>query len=678
MTLFPAAMRRVTAVVLDTDVDRVTKELLREGVLHFVTISHTTGSWGAGLEALKPGVEEGRIAETRKRIESFLALSGTRPLPPEETAVEGLAPLDLETANKELDSLAGQLQEVRDRQRMVQQEILRTEEIRRQLELLGDLSTGLKDAGRLTFLTIRSGSLPTEHAGALAERLAAFPTVLLKLGEPDRVTRLLVVSLKRDDASVAAALEAAGWVEAELPADQPEAPTKVDGDIVAGLRDKLAGLHAEQKRLGESVATVAAGRKARLEHMWSQVRLNELYTRIQGYFSRTSRTVVFTGWLPRERERDLDRAVRAVTGDRCYIEWSAPRKLTPEEQRSIPVKLSQPKALRPFQRLVENYSIPQYGTIDPTPLVVIAYLLMFGLMFADVGQGAVIVLVGVLGVLRARREGKSPGMIVQLLCWCGSSSVVFGVLFGSYFGRPWLPPLWFDYHGAVTGEAHGGLVRDIYGILTITIYFGIAVIALGLVLNWVSLFRRRQWLKLVLDKGGLVGGMMYGAGVWAAGTFAATGFRELPPVEILLPLIGVPALLLLAKAPLEFALHGHGKHFGPMKIIDFLMEWIVEILEVFSGYLANTLSFMRVAGLGIGHVSLNLAFLEIANMLAGGGPWGIGSYAVYVVGNVLIIALEGLSAGVQSLRLNYYEFFTKYFVGDGKVYAPVSLRTAPN
>jgi V/A-type H+-transporting ATPase subunit I len=87
---------------------------------------------------------------------------------------------------------------------------------------------------------------------------------------------------------------------------------------------------------------------------------------------------------------------------------------------------------------------------------------------------------------------------------------------------------------------------------------------------------------------------------------------------------------------------------------------------------------MRVAGLGIGHVSLNVAFKEIADMLAGAGPWGIGSYAVFVIGNALIIALEGLSAGVQSLRLNYYEFFTKYFVGDGKAYAPVSLRTAAN
>jgi len=104
------------------------------------------------------------------------------------------------------------------------------------------------------------------------------------------------------------------------------------------------------------------------------------------------------------------------------------------------------------------------------------------------------------------------------------------------------------------------------------------------------------------------------------------------------------------------------------------MEWIVEILEIFSGYLANTLSFMRVAGLGIAHVSLMIAFFSIAGMIGGpSGSFTIGSYLVLIAGNVLVILLEGLSAGIQSLRLNYYEFFSKYFSGSGRAYAPVTL-----
>jgi V/A-type H+-transporting ATPase subunit I len=106
-------------------------------------------------------------------------------------------------------------------------------------------------------------------------------------------------------------------------------------------------------------------------------------------------------------------------------------------------------------------------------------------------------------------------------------------------------------------------------------------------------------------------------------------------------------------------------------ILDAVLEWIVDVLEIFSGFLSNTLSFMRVAGLGIAHVSLMSAFAQIAE-LAGGGIAGL---IVAILGNAMVIALEGLSAGIQALRLNYYEFFTKYFTGRGLLYNPISLRS---
>jgi V/A-type H+-transporting ATPase subunit I len=101
------------------------------------------------------------------------------------------------------------------------------------------------------------------------------------------------------------------------------------------------------------------------------------------------------------------------------------------------------------------------------------------------------------------------------------------------------------------------------------------------------------------------------------------------------------------------------------------MEWIVELLEIFSGYLSNTLSFMRVAGLGIAHVCLIISFFTLAEMTS-----GIFSVIVLILGNILVIGLEGLSAGIQALRLNYYEFFTKFFHGTGKLYTPISLSSS--
>jgi V/A-type H+-transporting ATPase subunit I len=209
----------------------------------------------------------------------------------------------------------------------------------------------------------------------------------------------------------------------------------------------------------------------------------------------------------------------------------------------------------------------------------------------------------------------------------------------------------------------------------ITIYFGIAVIALGLVLNWINCLAKRRWFRLVFDKGGLIGGWIYAAGVYAAMYFVRHDYRQLPELNLLILLLGIPVLLLTLKPVLEYILHKPRKPFTLLTPVDFFMEWIVEILEIFSGYLANTLSFMRVAGLGIAHVSLMIAFFSIAEMVGGpSGGYTVGSYLVLIAGNVLVILLEGLSAGIQSLRLNYYEFFSKYFSGSGRAYAPVTLK----
>jgi V/A-type H+-transporting ATPase subunit I len=200
------------------------------------------------------------------------------------------------------------------------------------------------------------------------------------------------------------------------------------------------------------------------------------------------------------------------------------------------------------------------------------------------------------------------------------------------------------------------------------------VIGLGLALNWINLVAKGRWFRLVFDKGGLLGSWIYAGGVYIAYFYVRHDYRQLPSGNLLLLLAGLPALLLFLKAPLEFRQH-EDRSFTIFTPIDFLMEWILELLEIFTGYLANTLSFMRVAGLGIAHVSLMMAFFIIAGMVEGpGGEYTIGSYLILAFGNILVIALEGLSAGIQSLRLNYYEFFSKYFSGTGKIYAPVSLR----
>ena len=667
--LTTAPMKQLMAVVLDGATEKVTTELLRLGVLHLVKVTQLSGAVGGMVEDLKPAVPLERLRETRARIESFFHVVGDLPTMTRDMVGTEQKPLDLESVGERLDEIASGLDSIRERQRALQQEILKLEDIRRQIRLYEEIGSGIQAGSEYAFLSIRIGTISTDRVDSLDSALRSLPSVHLVVRQDADRASLVVITMKRDASRVDKALSASEWADMDL----PDSAGDLKGAVLGDIDRKIVEKRGMQSRVGEEAAAFVRERRDSLSQMWQVLRVRELTNRIQSYFSKTSRTVLFTGWVPSSKQDVIERTILTAAAGKCYLEWHDPE--LGEERVSVPVQLRNPRFLAPFQKLVENYAIPAYGTIDPTPLVAVAYLAMFGMMFGDAGHGAVLILVGLLGAELRRRTGRPIPSILRLIVWCGCSAVLFGILFGSYFGMGWFEPLWFDFHGAVTGDSdQTGYVKDIYGILVITIYFGIAVLGLGIVLNWINLVRRREWIALIFDKAGLIGGWLYAAGVYVGYFFVQHSYRQLPPGGLLLGLLGAPVLLLFAKAPLEHRSKHRGQRLGVFTFIDFFMEWVVEILEVFSGYLANTLSFMRVAGLGIGHVSLMVAFFTIAEMLGTvAGGYTVWSYVALIFGNVLVIALEGLSAGIQSLRLNYYEFFSKYFSGSGVAYAPVSL-----
>ena len=479
--------------------------------------------------------------------------------------------------------------------------------------------------------------------------------------------------MKKDNEQIQKLLAKVGWSKIEL----PDELRSVKKDVFNELTEKLKALSDEQREVEKKIHDLVKKEEKRLVEVWSNLRVNELIFLIQDHFKSSARTVIFTGWLPSSKKERLTQKIKEACGNRCYLEWNEAGSET-AIRGEVPVRFNNPKILAPFQMLVSNFGIPEYGTIDPTPFVMPLYLSMFGLMFADVGQGFILVILGILGVFSLRNNENKTGLyqLSWLIIWCGFTSVLFGALFGSYFGMRLFPPLWFDFHGIVSGHTeHESFVKDIFDILAITLYFGIFVIFLGLLFNWINFIRtRRNWMELFFDKGGILGGWIYGGGICVAFYMVAHDYKEFPSGVTMSLLVGLPALLLFIKEPYHFLKHemeGSEKKFNVFTLLNFLMGWIVELLEIFSGYLSNTLSFMRVAGLGIAHVCLMISFFTLAGMTS-----GFYSVLILIFGNILVIGLEGLSAGVQALRLNYYEFFTKFFHGTGKLYTPISLNSS--
>jgi V/A-type H+-transporting ATPase subunit I len=668
--MFTTEMIQLFAVVLGKDSQRVTETLLREGVIQFINTTEIDSKILDNLSEVNPQISPKEITDLRERIEGLLHTSGIIPTAPAETDLNHRVSADIEKEKKLLDQIDGERDSIRERQRAIQQEILKLEDIRRQVELYGIGLSDLPLKTQHSFLNIRTGRIPTSNTKRLEAGLRDFPSLNVALGQEDNMTHYLLISMKRDNEQINNVLHSAGWMKIEL----PEELKSVKEDVFKELNVKLKALTDEQKKLEKTVNELLTKHKEHFRQTWVNLRITELLYTIQTNYKSSSRTVIFTGWLPSSKKERLMKQIQKACNGRCYLEWHEPENKETIENE-VPVQFNNPKMLAPFEMLVSNFGVPQYGTIDPTPFVMPLYLSMFGLMFADVGQGLVLVILGVLGSLsfKANPDKRNFYTLSWLIIWCGLSSVIFGALFGSYFGFALFRPLWFDFHGIVSGHSAGNsVINDIFDILSITIFFGISVILLGLLFNWINLIRTQKIMELFFDKGGIIGGWIYTGGIYVAYYMIKHSYKGLPDGTNLFLLVGLPSLLLFIKEPCHYFKHQANERFNPLIILNFIMQWLVELLEIFSGYLANTLSFMRVAGLGIAHVSLMISFFTIAEMTSS----GIASVVVLILGNALVIGLEGLSAGVQALRLSYYEFFTKFFHGTGKLYTPISLNSS--
>lgn len=657
MSMFTRKMRMLTAVVMDSSQESVVKALLEKGVMEFVHIDSIPQSKLKQLKGHSSAVPKAVLSDIRIRIEGFLRLGGI--ILPELTSadMDSASVLDIDGIRNELDRISGSLQKVRDQQKLINQKLLAAEELEKHATSKSE-----------DFLDLRVGSITNGKSEDLSDRLSQIGGVFLLDQKP-----YVTLSLKRDSSRLSEILDKFGWTE------------NPDSSIVKGakkraldaLSKQISSYKEDLDNLSKDGVEKVANRSVSLVELWKNVRVNELCEHIESYFSYTKNTTLFSGWVPEDKSQEIEDIIYSVTNGKCIIEWTDAED-APEG--SVPVEMKSPKIFSPFEHLVKNYGTPEYGSINPTPFTTIAYMLMFMLMFADLGQGVVLLLVGLLGKLYYKshpmqKDGLISRYLCSLLVYLGPASMIGGLIFGSCFGYTIIPALWFNYHSVVNGHVSSGTIQDIYDILGITIWFGVGVISTGLILNWINLFRKKRYIELVCSRNGLVGGMLFALGIWFGNGFVRSGYKTFPSSPLMMPVLIVGLVIIIVQVPLEYCVerrHGGKKKSIATIIMDTFMEFLVEVLEIFSGFLSNTLSFMRVAGLGIAHVSLMTAFQDMAALTS--NP--IAQILIMIAGNVLVIALEGLSAGIQSLRLNYYEFFTKYFTGRGIAFEPVSLKSS--
>jgi V/A-type H+-transporting ATPase subunit I len=264
---------------------------------------------------------------------------------------------------------------------------------------------------------------------------------------------------------------------------------------------------------------------------------------------------------------------------------------------------------------------------------------MFGMMFGDVGHGAVIVIGGVL----LHRKIKTFSVFVVTI---GLSSMLFGALYGSVFGfEELLHPLWM------------APLSDPNRMLTLALYWGIGFILIATALTIRNRLAEGHVLEALFDGKGLAGMLFYLGLLFGAYQRVSHGrFGLLETTLIVVPL---------------GAILGYKWHENRIPMGEKILVVLIEGFETVMAYVANTLSFLRVAAFSLNHVALAIAVFTLANMMGQTGHW-----ITVVLGNVFILVMEGAIVAIQVLRLEYYEGFSRFFSGDGREYRPLTLRTS--
>ena len=426
-------------------------------------------------------------------------------------------------------------------------------------------------------------------------------------------------------------------------------------EAIAFIEEDLVREEKVLAGIQEEIRGIAQGERERIRALHQKLCLLGDAFELRGKAAFVKNDFVVVGYVPRREEA----AFAAAFGDLAGVAVSLKDPLE-DTRLKAPVRLRNNWLVKPFEMFVEMYGLPSYQDMDPTPYVAATYILLFGIMFGDLGQGLV---VSLLGLFLYRKKGMALGGIMSRI---GLSSMVFGFLYGSVFGYE---ELLIPVHQAIFGRPH--LIQVMDGaytnlLLLGAVGLGAAIISASILFNIILGLRRRDWERAFLSQNGLAGLVFYLAAIWAAAGTLFLGQKVLTPLYIVC-LLALPLLLVFAKEPLGKLLRGERDLFHE-GIGGFIVENFFELFDVLLSFVTNTMSFLRVGSFILVHAGMMVVVFTLAGMVGGGA-----SPVVIVFGNLFVMGMEGLIVGIQALRLEFYEIFSRFFDGEGEPFAPVTV-----
>lgn len=376
----------------------------------------------------------------------------------------------------------------------------------------------------------------------------------------------------------------------------------------------------------------------------------------------------FSGYCPARSSKMLRTAiVKSAKNVQC-VEIPVDKKRASE----IPVKLKNNVITRPFEMFTKMYGLPVYGGFDPTPYVAITYMLMFGIMFGDVGQGIVISLLGLI------LTKKTKNSLAPIMTRLGIFSALFGCVYGSVFGiETLIKPIFHreniwngvcDMMGNLSIPRHpSSIFQAATAVLIFALFIGIVLILISMILNTIKNFKAKKLGEALFDVNGIAGILLYASLITGLVGSLMYGL-EIMTVPYVICLIVLPAACIFFKAPLSALVTGKkAEKFSAA-------ESFIGIFEGALSFLSNTMSFLRIGGFVLSHAGFMLVVSQLAGAAQPDAPVTAGMIITYIIGNILVMGIEGLLSGIQVLRLEFYEVFSRFYDGGGSEFKPLVIK----
>lgn len=426
----------------------------------------------------------------------------------------------------------------------------------------------------------------------------------------------------------------------------------VPKDIIKPFKEDIEEIEKEKGKIVSELKVFAKEQLSDLLSIREEIQLEEVRKELSRNFAKTNSTYIIKGWVIEKDEAELKKSIETVS-DGCAIYDSRIPSINPDNP---PVFFKTPKWAQGFKDLLGMFSLPKYNEINPTIIMGIFFVLFFGFMLGDAGYGIVILILSLFGYFKLGKHSEMLSSWSFMGIWMGLVTTVVGFLTNSFFGdfiprffygNPEAPLYSLDIFGI---HLPANPIKDPLTILTIALVFGLVHLNAGIILGIYQAYKRKEYKAMFTERFCFIplqlgGGMLIGCFIlgWSIPDFMF-------PVAGILVLVGIIQLFIAS---------------GPIGFFDI------------TGYVGDWLSYARLLALGLATSGMALAFNIVSELMKDMIPIQIIGVIIMIILLIIMhtvnLGLQALGAGVHSLRLQYVEFFNRFYEGGGREFSPFKI-----